>query len=133
MIDSATIKSYSSYNSFTALFLQDFFFVPQVHKSVQCTFAVLQGQPVVFTVVLRLHALLQRHGVACERKQETKINNLHAFTDIKCNTLFEKKVVSLTAFDSLSTVALSISINSKNRHVNCLRVINAREKNDGFV
>ena len=113
--------------------------MPQVHKSVQCTFAVLQGQPVVFAVVFRLHVLLQRHGVPCERKQETKINNLHAFTDIehkidiKCNTLFEKKVVSLTAFDSLSTVALSIFINSKNRHVNYLRVINAREKNGGFA
>ena len=112
--------------------------MPQVHKSVQCTFAVLQGQPVVFAVVFRLHVLLQRHGVACERKQETKINNLHAFTDIehkidiKCN-IIRKKVVPLTAFDLLSTVALSISINSKNRHVNYLRVLNAREKNGGFA
>ena len=102
--------------------------MPQVHKSVQYTFAVLQGQPVVFAVVFRLHVLLQQHGVARERKQDTKINNLHAFTDIEhksdiqCNTLFEKKVVSLTAFDSLSTVALSIFINSKNRHVNYLQI-----------
>ena len=83
--------------------------MPQIHKSVQCTFAVLQGQPVVFAAVFRLHVLLQQHGVACERKQETKINNLHAFTDIehkidiKCNTLFEKKVVSLTALPKTDT------------------------------
>ena len=43
----------------TGLFLQDLVFVPQVHKSVQCTFAVLQGQPRVLEVVFREQVVLQ--------------------------------------------------------------------------
>ena len=46
--------------------------MPQVHKSVQCTFAVLQGQPRVLEVVLREQVVLHLQGSAYKQKKITR-------------------------------------------------------------
>ena len=91
--------------------------MPQVHKSVQCTFAVLQGQPRVLEVVLREQVVLHLQGSAYKQK---KITRKSSCTTILAKVswpiiyirqqISRKQAAKLTSIDTLSTTAQSVSI-----------------------
>ena len=91
--------------------------MPQVHKSVQCTVAVLQGQPRVLEVVLREQVVLHLQGSAYKQK---KITRKSSCTTILAKVslpiiyirqeISRKQAAKLTSIDTLSTTAQSVSI-----------------------
>ena len=95
--------------------------MPQVHKSVQCTFAVLQGQPRVLEVVLREKVVLHLQGsVQGSAYKQKKITRKSSCTTILAKVswriinirqqISRKQAAKLTSIDTLSTTAQSVSI-----------------------
>ena len=66
----------------TGLFRHDFVLVPHLHKSVQCTFAVLHGQPGVRAVVFLPQVFLQLQGSTYSRK-ERRISPFYHLTTVQ--------------------------------------------------
>ena len=66
----------------TGLFRHDFVLVSHLHKSVQCTFAVLHGQPGVRAVVFLPQVFLQLQGSTYSRK-ERRISPFYHLTTVQ--------------------------------------------------
>ena len=87
--------------------------MPQVHKSVQCTFAVLQGEPRVLEAVLREQVVLHLQGSGYKQKEITRKSSC---TKVSWPIIYirqqisRKQAAKLTSIETLSTTAQSVSI-----------------------